>query len=79
MRNSDIPQYLEDDVVDIAIVGENLLIETGKKVEIVCKLGFSKCRVSLAVRKEIEVAPLSYFNEKKNATSYPNTVREFSA
>lgn len=51
--------------MDIAIVGENLLIETGKKVEIVCKLGFSKCRVSLAVRKEIEEAPLSYFNEKK--------------
>jgi ATP phosphoribosyltransferase len=77
LRNSDIPQYLEDGVVDIAIVGENLLIETEKKVEIVCKLGFSKCRVSLAVPKEIESASLSYFNGRKIATSYPNTVQKY--
>ena len=47
LRNSDIPQYLEDGVIDLAIVGENLLIETNKEVDIVKPLGFSKCRVSL--------------------------------
>ena len=77
LRNSDIPQYLEDGVVDIAIVGENLLIETQKKVEIVEKLGFSKCNVSLAVPKEVESNELSYFEGKKIATSYPNTLQQY--
>lgn len=77
LRNSDIPQYLEDGVADIAIVGENLLIEQEKKVDIVRKLGFSKCRVSLAVPKEVESDGLSYFNGKRIATSYPNTVNKF--
>ncbi|WP_261512116.1 ATP phosphoribosyltransferase [Chryseobacterium paludis] len=77
LRNSDIPQYLEDGVVDIAIVGENLLIEKEKQIEIVQKLGFSKCRVSLAVPKEIETDELSYFQGKKIATSYPNTLKKF--
>lgn len=77
LRNSDIPQYLEDGVVDIAIVGENLLIEKQKKVAIVSKLGFSKCNVSLAVPKEIEDNSLSYFEGKKIATSYPNTLNSF--
>lgn len=77
LRNSDIPQYLEDGVADIAIVGENLLIEQEKKVDILRKLGFSKCRVSLAVPKEAEADSLSYFNGKRIATSYPNTVTKF--
>ena len=77
LRNSDIPQYLEDGTVDIAIVGENLLIEKQKKVEIVEKLGFSKCRVSIAVPKEIEDNSLAYFNGKKIATSYPVTLQQF--
>jgi ATP phosphoribosyltransferase len=77
LRNSDIPQYLEDGVVDIAIVGENLLIEKQKKIEIVEKLGFSKCRVSLAIPKEIEDESLAYFEGKKIATSYPNTVQNY--
>ena len=77
LRNSDIPQYLEDGVADIAIVGENLLIEKRRKVEVIQKLGFSKCRVSLAVPKEVENADLSYFQGKKIATSYPNTVQNF--
>ncbi|WP_419870909.1 ATP phosphoribosyltransferase [Chryseobacterium sp. CT-SW4] len=77
LRNSDIPQYLEDGVVDIAIVGENLLIEKQKQVKIVQKLGFSKCRVSLAVPKDIETNDLSYFQGKKIATSYPNTLQQF--
>ncbi|WP_027385350.1 ATP phosphoribosyltransferase [Chryseobacterium gregarium] len=77
LRNSDIPQYLEDGVVDIAIVGENLLAEKDKNIEIVQKLGFSKCRVSLAVPKEVETDQLSYFQGKKIATSYPNTLENF--
>lgn len=77
LRNSDIPQYLEDGVADIAIVGENLLIEKDKDVEIIQRLGFSKCRVSVAVPKEIETDSLSYFNGKRIATSYPNTLRAF--
>ncbi|KMQ68360.1 ATP phosphoribosyltransferase [Chryseobacterium sp. FH2] len=77
LRNSDIPQYLEDGVVDIAIVGENLLVEKQKDIEIIQKLGFSKCRVSLAVPKEVETDSLIYFQDKKIATSYPNTLKNF--
>ena len=79
LRNSDIPQYLEDGVVDIAIVGENLLIEKNKKVKVLEKLGFSKCRVSLAVPKGVDADGPSYFNGKKIATSYPNTVGKYFA
>ncbi|MDG2331544.1 MAG: ATP phosphoribosyltransferase [Flavobacteriales bacterium] len=79
LRNSDIPQYLEDGVVDIAIIGENLLIEKNKDVQVIEKLGFSKCRVSLAVPKEIEIQGPSYFNGRKIATSYPNTIKSFFA
>lgn len=79
LRNSDIPQYLEDGVADIAIVGENLLLEKEKKIEIVESLGFSKCRVSLAVPKDVSDESLSYFQGKKIATSYPNTLRKFLA
>jgi ATP phosphoribosyltransferase len=77
LRNSDIPQYLEDGVVDVAILGENLLIEKGKNIKTIQKLGFSKCRVSLAVPKEVETDELSYFQGKKIATSYPNTLKNF--
>jgi ATP phosphoribosyltransferase len=77
LRNSDIPQYLEDGVVDIAIVGENLLIEKQKQIDIVEKLGFSKCKVSLAVPKDIEDTSIQYFEGKRIATSYPNTVKSF--
>jgi ATP phosphoribosyltransferase len=77
LRNDDIPQYLEDGIADIAIVGENLLVEKGKKVDIELKLGFSKCRVSLAVPKDLEVKDLSFFQNKKIATSYPNTLQKY--
>ncbi|MDN3491147.1 ATP phosphoribosyltransferase [Winogradskyella bathintestinalis] len=77
LRNSDIPQYIEDGVVDIAIIGENILIEKEKKTEIVEKLGFAKCRVSLAVPKSIASDKATYFNGKKIATSYPNTLNTF--
>ena len=74
LRNSDIPQYLEDGVVDVAIIGENTLKEKGKKVRIVEKLGFAKCRVSLAVPKESSVDDISFYDGKRIATSYPNTL-----
>ncbi len=77
LRNSDIPQYLEDGVVDLAIIGENLIIEKQKQVTVVEKLGFSKCKVSLAVPKEIETDDVNYFEGKKIATSYPNTLNQF--
>ncbi len=77
LRNADIPQYLEDGTVDIAIIGENLLVEKQNKVAVVEKLGFSKCRVSLAVPKEIEDDSLDYFNGKKIATSYPVTLQRY--
>jgi len=77
LRNSDIPQYLEDGTVDTAIVGENLLIEKQKQLEIIKRLGFSKCKVSLAVPKGVDYASLEYFNGKKIATSYPNTLTNY--
>jgi ATP phosphoribosyltransferase len=79
LRNSDIPQYLEDGVVDLAIVGENLLIEAQRDLQIVRRLGFSKCRVSLAVPKEVESNEISFFQGKRIATSYPNTLNAFLA
>lgn len=77
LRNSDIPQYIEDGTADIGIVGENLLIEKQKQVEIVQKLGFSKCKVSLAVPKEVKDDSIAYFQGKKIATSYPVTLKSY--
>ena len=77
LRNSDIPQYLEDGVCDLAIIGENLIFEKQKKVRLIEKLGFSKCRVSLAVPKEVDWSGPEFFEGKKIATSYPNSVQHF--
>ncbi|MEK9741092.1 MAG: ATP phosphoribosyltransferase [Flavobacteriaceae bacterium] len=77
LRNGDIPQYLRDGVVDVAILGENLLAEKGTDLNIIEPLGFSKCRVSIAVPKGFKYNSLSDLNGKKIATSYPNTVNEF--
>ena len=77
LRNSDIPQYLEDGVCDLAIIGENLIFEKQKKVRLIEKLGFSKCRVSLAVPKEVNWSGPEFFEGKKIATSYPNSVQHF--
>ena len=74
LRNSDIPQYLEDGVVDIAIVGENLLIEKEKDVEIVEHLGFSKCKLSLAVPKEVEYTGPQYLQGEKNCHVLPKYI-----
>ncbi|MCK0131180.1 ATP phosphoribosyltransferase [Flavobacteriaceae bacterium F08102] len=77
LRNGDIPQYLRDGVVDIAILGENTLLEKGNDLQIVERLGFSKCRVSLAVPNGVSYKAPSDLNGKKIATSYPNTVKRF--
>jgi ATP phosphoribosyltransferase len=77
LRNSDIPQYLEDGVADVAIIGENLLIEKQKQIHVVEKLGFAKCRVSLAVPKNTKTNGIEWFNGKKIASSYPVTLRKF--
>ena len=77
LRNSDIPQYIEDGVADIGIIGENLLIEKQNKVQIIERLGFSKCKVCLAVPKEVKSDSISYFEGKRIATSYPNTLKNY--
>lgn len=74
LRNSDIPQYLIDGVVDAAIVGDNLLVEKGKSIQVVEKLGFSKCKVSVAVPKNFEYNSVNDLEGLRIATSYPNTV-----
>jgi ATP phosphoribosyltransferase len=77
LRNSDIPKYLEDGVADIAIIGENVLYEKGSDVEIITRLGFSKCRLSIAVPREVEYGDYSFLEGKKIATSYPNSLKQF--
>lgn len=77
LRNGDIPQYLRDGVVDIAIIGENVLIEKGTDIITAEKLGFSKCRVSLAVPKDVEYNSIQDLEGKRIATSYPNTVLNY--
>ena len=77
LRNGDIPQYLRDGVVDVAIIGENVLIEKGKDIIRGEKLGFSKCKVSLAVPKSFKYNSISDLDGLKIATSYPNTVKDY--
>jgi ATP phosphoribosyltransferase len=77
LRNSDIPQYLIDGVVDIAIVGDNLLVEKGENIEIAEKLGFSKCKVSVAVPKNFNYNSIQDLNGLRVATSYPKTVVDY--
>jgi ATP phosphoribosyltransferase len=77
LRNGDIPQYLRDGVVDLAIIGENLIHEKGKGIETIERLGFSKCRVSIALPKEVEFNNIKELDGKRIATSYPNTVKRF--
>ena len=77
LRNGDIPQYLRDGVVDIAIIGENVLVEKGEDLQVAEKLGFSKCRVSLALPKSKPYGSLHDLNGKKIATSYPNTAQQY--
>ena len=77
LRNGDIPQYLRDGVVDIAIIGENVLVEKGEDIVVAEKLDFSKCKVSLAVPKSVKYNSVQDLQGKKIATSYPNTVTNY--
>jgi ATP phosphoribosyltransferase len=77
LRNGDIPQYLRDGVVDLAILGENLLAEKGTDIEVIEPLGFSKCRISIAVPKGTAFKGIQDLEGKRIATSYPNTVKTF--
>ena len=77
LRNGDIPQYLRDGVVDLAILGSNTLVEKGNDLEVIEQLGFSKCRVSIALPKGSTYNGVSDLAGKKIATSYPNTVKQF--
>jgi ATP phosphoribosyltransferase len=77
LRNSDIPQYLKDGVVDAAIIGENTLIEKEQNIEILENLGFSKCKLSIALPKGVSYNGLQDLNGKRIATSYPNTLNQF--
>lgn len=77
LRDDDIPQYVEQKVADIGIIGENVFVESAKQIDVIEKLGFSACRLSLAVPKETEYNDLNYFNGKKVATSYPVILEDY--
>lgn len=79
LRDDDIPQTVADGVADLGIVGENEMLEKGENVVIAKRLGFSKCRLSLAVPKSMEYNGLDFFNGKKIATSYPAILRKYLA
>ncbi len=77
LRDDDIPQYVEDGVADIGFVGENVVYEKAKKVEVAYELGFGKCRLSFAVRKNEEFTGPTFLEGKKIATSYPVLVQRY--
>lgn len=77
LRDDDIPEYVQDAVADIGFVGENMVYESNKKVEIIEKIGFGKCRLSLAVPKNGLLQSISDLNGKKIATSYPFILSNF--
>lgn len=77
LRDDDIPQSVAAGVADIGIVGENELMESGEDVEVISRLGFSGCRLSLAVPKDAGYNGPEWFEGKKIATSYPNILRQF--
>jgi ATP phosphoribosyltransferase len=77
LRDDDIPQYVEDGVADIGFVGENVVYEKSKKVEVAYALGFGKCRLSFAVSKNETFTGASFLSGKKIATSYPILVQQY--
>ncbi|MFK7952943.1 MAG: ATP phosphoribosyltransferase [Ekhidna sp.] len=77
LRDDDIPQYVAEGVADIGIVGENEFLEKNQEVEIINRPGFSKCRLSLAVKREENYTGLEWFEGKKIATSYPVILKKF--
>ena len=77
LRDDDIPQSVANGVADLGIVGENEYVERKEDAEIIRRLGFSKCRLSLAIPKEVDYPGLSWFEGRKVATSYPGILKEF--
>lgn len=77
LRDDDIPQSVAGGVADIGVVGENEFMERGEDAEIISRLGFSRCRLSLAIPKDIDYHGIEWFNGKKIATSYPNILRNY--
>ena len=77
LRDDDIPQSVANGVADLGIVGENEFVERDEDAEIVKRLGFSKCRLSLAIPKDVDYPGLSWFEGKKIATSYPGILERF--
>ncbi|HMP99130.1 MAG TPA: ATP phosphoribosyltransferase [Cyclobacteriaceae bacterium] len=77
LRDDDIPQYIEDHVADIGIVGENIVIEKNKKNDIVARLDFAKCKLSIAIPKADKYKGIQSLEEKNIATSYPNIVKKW--
>lgn len=79
LRDDDIPQSVAGGVADVGIVGENEFVERGEDAEIIKRLGFSRCRLSLAIPKETPYDGIGWFNGKKIATSYPRILRRYLA
>ena len=77
LRDDDIPQSVASGVADIGVVGENEYLERGENVQILSRLGFSKCRLSLAIPKDIKYSGPHWFNGKRIATSYPNILEKY--
>ena len=77
LRDDDIPQSVATGVADIGIVGENEYVEKNENAEIVKRLGFSKCRLSLAIPKDVEYPGVQWFEGRKIATSYPGILSTF--
>lgn len=77
LRDDDIPQYVEQQVADIGILGENMVYEKNKDVDVLEQLGFAACRLSLAIPKEDTFSGPEYFNNRKIATSYPRLLSDY--
>ena len=77
LRDDDIPQYVFDRVTDVGIVGENVVKEKGHELQIIERLGFARCRMSIALPKNIEYTGSGQLNGTRIATSYPNILRTF--
>ena len=77
LRDDDIPQCVASGVADVGIVGENELVEKGEDAELLKRLGFSKCRLSLAIPRDAEYSGVQWFNGKKIATSYPAILSDY--
>ena len=77
LRDDDIPQSVASGIADLGIVGENEFVERNEDAEIVRRLGFSKCRLSLAIPKDVDYPGLSWFEGRKIATSYPGILKAF--